>query len=586
MAANFGPKHPRMIDIDSRVNQIEQELTREIQRLKRAIKAELDRALAYEKSIQQTLNAQKHEALSLNEKDIKYDILRQESQSNQQIYDSLLKQAKELGLVSGSEHSNISLVDEAEVPLVPVRPKTFLNILLSIVVSMFMGPFLAFFLEYMDRTIKTPEDVQRRLGLSVLGLVPYDKTAREKKNPVLLKNHTSVNKKKYTNGYPLENISGPLMQNLHVMQQEAYGQVLFIQSATSGEGKTTVLANSALKLARNGIRVLMIDADSFNPSLHNMFNVKNKGGLIDIMAGILSQRLSRGKLETYSVDDLFFLVSLQKLSGTLTITNNSQTTTSQFENGRLLHIQALNGSSSNRLGTMLVRRGLLSESQLGDALSHHELTRQPLGYILINAGYLTQEQLQGPLRLQTEENLQKLFSWKNGTFVFTPESIKPYQDEKIYFGEDYTPIIHRLGRLAGSRFLESEVFSQIHPVYETNVSLLPSGTASIKPHGPVYMTLFAKFLDIVKRYFDIILIDTPPVLEMPDVAPLSSLGEGAVFVVKAGNLSFKITNEAVTALKEANVNILGAVLNQVKLEKKDYFKYLPRLFIEKLCSHG
>jgi hypothetical protein len=225
------------------------------------------------------------------------------------------------------------------------------------------------------------------------------------------------------------------------------------------------------------------------------------------------------------------------------------------------------------LGTMLVRMGILSENQLEDALAYQDLTKRSLGYILINSGHLTQEQLRGPLSLQLEERLQKLFSWKYGTFVFTPKNIKTYEDEKIYFGDDFTPIINRLGSLLGNRFLEREILSQIQSVdHDLNVSLLPSGTQSIEPYGPIYLKLFSKILDIVKRHFDVILVDTPPVLEMPGVAPLSSLGDGAVFVIKAGNLPFKTTNEAVTSLKDANVNIIGAVLNQVKAGKNYYYK--------------
>lgn len=573
MSANYGPKHPKMIDVESRLKQLEQELNREVLRLKKAIKADLDRALAYERSLQQTLDAQKHEDLSLNEKGIQYDVLRQDAQSNQQIYDSLLNQAKGLGLISSSEHSNISLIDEAEVPLFSARPKTFLNVLLSIVVSMFMGPLLAFFFEYMDRTMKTPEDVQRWLGLPVLGLVPYDKSVHDKKKPVLFQNRTLPDGKKYAQHYPLEDISGRFIHNLQVMHQEAYGRVLFVDSTASGEGKTTVLANSAYNFARNSFRVLIIDADIVHPSLHTMFGVRNENGLVNIMAAALSQQLNRGTLETYSVDDLFFLMNLQKVSGTLTITNDSQIMTSLFENGRLLHIQDEGSFTTNMLGTMLVRMGILSENQLEDALAYQDLTKRSLGYILINSGHLTQEQLRGPLSLQLEERLQKLFSWKYGTFVFTPKNIKTYEDEKIYFGDDFTPIINRLGSLLGNRFLEREILSQIQSVdHDLNVSLLPSGTQSIEPYGPIYLKLFSKILDIVKRHFDVILVDTPPVLEMPGVAPLSSLGDGAVFVIKAGNLPFKTTNEAVTSLKDANVNIIGAVLNQVKAGKNYYYK--------------
>jgi polysaccharide biosynthesis transport protein len=564
LSSNYGPKHPKMIDVDSQVKQVAQELKAEVNRLGRSIKAELDRSLAYEKSIQQTLEAQKRDALSLNEKGIQYDMLRQEAQSNQQIYDSLLKQAKELGLVSGSEHSIISLVDEAEVPLVPARPKTFLNILLSIVVSMFMGPFLAFFFEYMDRTIKTPEDLQRRLGLSVLGMVPYEKSVKNHKKPSLTWDKSTSQKKTY--GYAYDGVPSRLVTSLQLTQQGGMpGKVLMVESATSGEGKTSILSKSALSLAKGGLRVLMVDADLERPALHLVSGFEHDGdsGLITVMQDILSQNIHRGTLTQYSVDDLFFFISLKKASGQLSVNSGSQEMTALFDNGRLIHIQC-NNNPLARLGTMLLRSGFITEDQLQEALERNERTGLPLGYILLNTGYITQDKLKGPLKLQVEEYLQQLFSWKTGTFVFEPGNLETYGDERIYFGEDYTPIIRRLGNIAGNRFIESVVLSQVKPLEEPNLYLLPAGRATNETVGPVYLMILEKFLETLKRRFDIILIDAPPVLDGASALPMSLLADGVIFVVRAGHLSVKAINEAITRLREADANILGAVLNQVK----------------------
>jgi uncharacterized protein involved in exopolysaccharide biosynthesis/Mrp family chromosome partitioning ATPase len=571
MATNFGPRHPKMIDLNSQIKQIEHEITGEVQRLSKAIKAELDRALAYEKSIQQALNAQKGEALSLNGKAIDYDVLQQEAQSNQKIYDNLLKQAEELGLISTSGHSSIRLTDEAEVPPVPARPKTFLNILLSIVVSMFMGPFLAFFFEYMDRTVKTPNDVQRRLGLSVLGMTPFDKSMNKIEKKALSWDESSHEKKQY---YARDNVPSRLVTSLQLTHQGIHGQVLMVESATSGEGKTSILSKSAVSLARGGLRVLIVDADLKRPALHQVFGFKNdrEGGLITAMQDILSQDMRQGNLTNHSIDDLFFFISLKKLSGQLFITNEFQEMTALFENGRLLHIQSNNNPLANRLGTMLLRGGFITEGQLQEALERNERTGLPLGYILINAGYISQDKLRGPLKLQMEEYLQKLFIWKSGAFVFEPGSVETYEDKRIYFGEDYTPIIRRLGRMAGSRFIESTVLSRVKHLGEPNLSLLPAGVSAQETVGPVYFMVLEKFLSILKKHFDIVLVDAPPVLDGASAIPLSLLSDGVIFVVKAGHLSVKAINEAITSLREANVNILGAILNQVKV-RDNLYKY-------------
>jgi hypothetical protein len=283
------------------------------------------------------------------------------------------------------------------------------------------------------------------------------------------------------------------------------------------------------------------------------------------MSDVLSWKIRKGSLDKCSVDDLFSLIALKKQSGRLIIKNETKSITAVFDKGCLLYLQNQDIPSANRLGTMLLRGGFITESQLKDALDRNQRTGQPLGYILVNAGYINQGQLQGPLKLQMEEHLHKLFSWKQGTFAFEPGSVETYEDKRIYFQEDYTPIINHLGRMAGSRLLESEILSYVKPVDEPNLSLLPAGTGSTKPDSLLYFTLLAKFLDILKQRFNVVLVDAPPILEtMSSVKPLFSLVDGVIFVVKSGHASVKVINEATNCIKEAQTKIIGAVLNQVK----------------------
>jgi uncharacterized protein involved in exopolysaccharide biosynthesis/Mrp family chromosome partitioning ATPase len=607
MSANYGPKHPKMIDIDSRIKQLEQEIILELQRLRLTIKAELDRALDNERSIQETLNTQKNAAVSINEKAMANDILKQETQSNQQSYDDLLKQAKEVGLSGAMENSNISIVDEAEIPLFPVRPKIFLNILLAIVVSMFMGPFLAFFFQYMDRTIKIPEDVKKRLGMPVFGVVSFYKNAKKNKNAILFWDDSfrrgktnphsgihlipypmTITNKSDDKGFSADNnvpnggkekhnstfrdMVNRFIPGFQMVQSELQGKSLFISSTAPGEGKSTVVANSAIGMALNGLKVLMIDTDTERPTFHQLFGLNNKKGFITAMAEIFSNEIQHGTLNDYTMDDLFFLIALKKYKVKLSVQNGSQKMNAYFDNGRLFHIQNDGDFAESRLGTMLVRGGFLTEEQLGAALEWNKRTGHPFGYVLINAGYITRERLQGMLRLQAEENLQKLFSWKQGTFHFEQMDFRLYEDEKIYFDEDYSNFINHLSTMVGSHFIECRLFSNIEYVKEHNVWLLPSGSGAAISHNPAYTMLFTKFFEILKRHFEIILVDAPPVIDIPNAVSLASLCDGVVFVIKAGKLTDKVLIEAMSGLKEAGANILGVVLNQADI-KKEYYYY-------------
>ena len=574
MSTKYGPKYPKIVEINSSIEKFEEEIIAEIQRIMAKTREELDRTAVLEKHIQQIEGIQQAAAVPLNGDTTNYNILQFEAESDQEIYDILLKQAKEIDLTGNMEKHNIRIVDEARIPRYPVKPNVFRNFLLSLVMGLAFGIGFAFFLEYMDKTIKTPENIMQGLGMNVIGLLPYDKSLKGNKPLALSLNESPDKKKKLLKGYPQYNISSSYIAGLPMIRSEMFGQTLLIESSTAGEGKTTVLAKSAITLARGGLRVVMVDADLQKPSLHHKFGLNNgaKSGLLNAMTRILSKKIRKGTLEEYSVDDLFFLIALKRQSGRLIITNDTQTMTATFENGRLFHIQqSQDVAFENRLGTMLLRGGFITESQLKDALERNQRTGQPLGYILINAGYINQDRLQGPLKLQMEEHLQKLFSWKQGTFVFESGKVETYIDHKIYFQEDYTSTINRLGRIAGSRFLESEILSQVKSLNGSNLSLLPAGIGHTRPEGPLNYTIFARFLDILKQHFDVVLIDAPPLLEtMGETRPLLPLVDGVVFVIKSGHVSVKLVKEATTYLKEAKTKIIGTILNQAKIDNSYY----------------
>lgn len=574
MATKYGPKHPKMIEINSSIQKLEQGITDEVQTIRKAIKTELDKIIAIEDAVQQSGKAPPAEDVPPAQTTITYDMVRLEEESDQGIYDVLLRHAKEIGLTGNMEKNNIRIVDEAEVPRNPAKPRIFLNILLSVVLGFVFGTGFAFFQDYMDRTVRTPEDVTRRLGLSLLGMLPYYKSWKNNEQLALSWGESLPAQDKRA-GYPARyDISGSLITRLPMVQSGMSGHILMVESATAGEGKTTILARSAIRLAKGGLRVVMVDADLQKPSLHHLFGLQNgkERGLTNALDGVLSHEIGEGSLSSCSISDLFSLISLKKQSGQLVITNDVKSMTAVFDNGRLFHIQSKDFPIENRLGTMLLRGGFIAEDQLKDALERNQRTGQPLGYILINAGYINQAQLQGPLKLQMEEHLQKLFSWKYGTFTFEPGRVETYEDKRIYFGEDYTAIINRLSRMAGSKLLEKEVLSYVRSVHDQNLSLLPAGTGHPRFDSLVYFKILAKFFEILKQRYDVVLVDAPPLLDTMSAAlPLLSLVDGVIFVVKSGQASVDVINRAIDSIKESKANIIGAILNQVKQNTETYY---------------
>ncbi len=567
LSTKYGPKHPKMIELNNGIEQLKKEIAGEANRQAKSIKADLDTAIAVENAINRSLLQQKQAAMSLGEQAIEYDVLKQQAESAQDIYDFLLKQSEELGLSSAISSSNMRIVDQAEVPVRPVSPKILLNLLLAVALSLFTGTGMAFFLEYLDNTAKTPLDVAVKLGLPVLGMIPVHKTLGQPRS-----NHRLIGVENQGPGSeilpPTYHISNRLPDSLRSPAEGLYGRVLIIESVTMGEGKTTVISQIASNLTESGLRVLLVDCDFQRPALDKLFKVSKNGGLGKSIDRIMSHNISSGSLSDYSVGDLFFLIALKKKTGRLIVKNEDQNLVAYFQNGVLVHIQNPDSAEFNRIGTMLRNGGFITDDQLDDALTRHRRTGQPMGYILINAGYIGRDKLRGPLRLQIEEYLQKMFSWKKGQFKFIPGMTQIYENEKIFFEEDYSAMINNLGRIEPSTFIEKELFENIHSLQQENLYLLPAGT-SYKLIGALNQVLMKKVFEKLKHHFDVLLVDTPPLDAASGIESIFPLADGIVVVVKAGHLSIKVINGALSHLPQDK--IIGTILNQVKMTPNAYY---------------
>ncbi len=568
----FGDLHPQMIQIDSAIKKLKQEIAIEIDRLKKNVKANLDRALVYEKSIPDSVDTQKKQAVVSGGQGIDYAMLQQKLSSSQKTYDKLLTQSKEFSLVMGREIGDIHVVDRAKIPRKPYKPDIFKNIIIAVGISLFLGIFLVFFLEYMDNTVKNPEDVIRRLKVPIIGTLPYNKALKKGKMLALPWNEAQKQIGVMDDSPdPLFGISGHLSQTTIERAKDGHpGQVLVIQSATMNEGKTTVLTQLAKTLVGSGLRVLMFDFDLYRPSLHKMLGIENTNGLLNAIDRISSFALESGTLSECSIDDLFFLIGLRKKNGILTINNESQSMLVYFLNGRCVHIQDRKFSKSGQMGSMLLKSNLLTEEQLNEALERQKRTNQPLGYILINSGYTSREKLKGPLKLQREESLQKLFSWKHGAYSFKPGKANLHKSDIVEFDYDSSPMINALGELEGSRFLESEIMSCVKAGHDENLFLLNTGSDLSMGKPQINVRLIEKLFEILKKHFDIILVDTMPMDTTSGIATLSNLVDGVVLVIKAGHLSVKSLNEAISCISDKKM--IGAVLNQVKSNQSYYYR--------------
>ena len=168
----FRDKHPEVVKVQSQIDEISQKIREEVGRLALSMESEYNALKARENAMVQAVNQYRDEAQSLAKKEIQYGILKREADSNQQLYDVLLKRLKETGLSQGLDSSNVRIVEPAVTPIRPVKPRKMLNLAVGVVLGLGIGLVLAFFVEYMDDTVRAPEHVEQVIGVPVFALIP------------------------------------------------------------------------------------------------------------------------------------------------------------------------------------------------------------------------------------------------------------------------------------------------------------------------------------------------------------------------------------------------------------------------------
>jgi succinoglycan biosynthesis transport protein ExoP len=276
LSEKLGDKHPDLVKARSSLQLTEAKLQGEIAKVVQSVRNQFLAAQAQENSMSAALGQQKGEALSMNRKGIEYGVLQRDAESSRQIYDSLLQRAKETGVSGELKTSNIRVVDRAERPRSPVTPRKSLNLSLAALSGMILAFGLAFFFEYIDSRIKSPDEIKMYLRLPSLGMVPaLDPKSWKGTEPII------------TNGVPpnFAEAFRAVRTNVLFSSAEEGARTLVITSTGPGEGKTTVAANLAVGFAQAGQRVLLIDADMRRPRVHQVFGLNQEPGLSNLMVG-------------------------------------------------------------------------------------------------------------------------------------------------------------------------------------------------------------------------------------------------------------------------------------------------------------
>jgi polysaccharide biosynthesis transport protein len=316
----YTEKYPEVKDLDQQIAMLTKQAADLRSHSATVVKTNLEtgyrQTLQKEQSLRAAFDKQRGEILTQNEAAVNYRIIQQEIETNKTLLDGLLQRAKETEVILAGTPNNIHIVDHASRPKVPVAPKRRQTILLAALFSLVMGIALARYLDHMDDSVRTSDDVENFLRLPSLAVIPSLGSATRRR---LL----SAMPGKQKNGF---HAGSELLLNTptHSPLAEAYRQLrtsvllsaaggaprtLLVTSSQPGEGKTTTAVNMAVILAQTGAKVLVIDADMRRPRLHSIFEMDNNAGLSGLLASKLSEEEMLAAIRLHESSGIYVLPS-------------------------------------------------------------------------------------------------------------------------------------------------------------------------------------------------------------------------------------------------------------------------------------
>ena len=302
----FKPDHPRIIELNQQIGEAKRALNTEINNVVRGIHESYLAARTREQALDAEAQKQQQMALNLKEVGVEFAVLEEEVKVNRSLYENVLKRLSETAVSNDLAISNMQISQHAEKPRFPSEPDVVMNLIMSAGLGLLMGVGLVFFLDYLDSSVNTPENVRQAVGLATFGVVPhlsaldyqlsgYGKLwARRflptKLAPSPLDESSVVAKGLILSQHPLSLVTESyrtIRTALLFSQSESPPQVVLFTSPSPSEGKTVTTLNLAIALAQDGYKVLVIDADLRKGTCHVRFGLKNRRGLSNIFTNNL-----------------------------------------------------------------------------------------------------------------------------------------------------------------------------------------------------------------------------------------------------------------------------------------------------------
>jgi len=310
LSTQFGPSYPKLAQLNSQLKEVDAQIQGEMRKVAARLRGDYLAAVQREGMLRSALEQQKQQANKLNESAIEYSLLKRDVDANRTLSEGLLEKLKEAGVTAGLRSNNFRIVDAARVPTSPSGPNIFRNLAFALALGLSTGIGLAFLLESMDNTVRTPEQAQTISLLPSLGMIPLgSRSTREIRGSSKLALASSKEAVELvTKSRPRSQMAESyraLRTSLLLTFPGGPPKVILITSALPEEGKTTTSVNSAIVLAQKGTRVLLIDADLRRPSIHKTLGMGSTLGLSNVLTGNAS--LQQAIIPSTILPDLFLL---------------------------------------------------------------------------------------------------------------------------------------------------------------------------------------------------------------------------------------------------------------------------------------